>query len=75
MDPAYYVAAGSLNARSLQLEVLANNLANANTVGYKSERSFFQVFNKAAQSSRGLARTRDGSVATTWQRSCISFVP
>jgi flagellar basal-body rod protein FlgF len=59
MDPAYYVAAGSLNARSLQLEVLANNLANANTVGYKSERSFFQVFNKAAQSGRGLARTRD----------------
>ena len=59
MDPAYYVAAGSLNARSLQLEVLANNLANASTVGYKSERSFFQVFNKAIGSSRGLARTRD----------------
>jgi len=59
MDPAYYVAAGSLNARSLQLDVVANNLANAATVGYKSERSFFQVFNKAAQSSRALARTRD----------------
>lgn len=65
MDPAYYVAAGSLNARSLQLEVLANNLANASTVGYKSERSFFQVFNKAARSSRGLPLTRevnDGTV-------------
>lgn len=59
MDPAYYVAAGSLSARSLQLDVLSNNLANANTVGYKSERSFFQVFNKAAQSLRGLPQTRD----------------
>ena len=59
MDPAYYVAAGSLNARSLQLEVLSNNLANASTVGYKSERTFFQVYNKATQSRRNLALTRD----------------
>jgi flagellar basal-body rod protein FlgF len=59
MDPAYYVAAGSLNARSLQLDVLANNLANASTVGYKSERTFFQVFNKATQSARNLPLTRD----------------
>ncbi|MBI4912216.1 MAG: flagellar hook basal-body protein [Acidobacteria bacterium] len=46
MDPGYYVAAGSLAARSLQLEVLANNLANAGTVGYKRELSFFTIFNK-----------------------------
>lgn len=59
MDPAYYVAAGSLNARSMQLDVLSNNLANAGTVGYKSERTFFQVFNKAAQSPRRLSQTRD----------------
>lgn len=54
MDPAYYVAAGSLKARSFQLEVVANNLANSATVGYKADRPFFAVFNKAGGSSRRL---------------------
>ena len=65
MDPAYYVAAGSLNARSFQLDTLANNLANANTVGYKTERTFFSVFNKAMSSGRNLPLTpavNDGTV-------------
>jgi flagellar basal-body rod protein FlgF len=65
MDPAYYVAAGSLKARSFQLEVLSNNLANADTVGYKSERSFYSLFNKANSSSRNLPLTKyvnDGAV-------------
>ncbi len=65
MDPAYYVAAGSLKARSFQLETLSNNLANANTVGYKTERSFFSIFNKAQASTRNLPLTKavnDGTV-------------
>ena len=65
MDPAYYVAASSLNARSFQLETLSNNLANTNTVGYKTERSFFSVFNKARSSGRNLPLTgalNDGTV-------------
>jgi len=65
MDPAYYVAAGSLKARSFQLEALSNNLSNADTVGYKTERSFFSVFNKAQGSSRNLPYTKyvnDGTV-------------
>lgn len=55
MDPAYYVAAGSLKARSYQLELVANNLANTSTVGYKPEKSFFTVYNKAKAQGRGLA--------------------
>ncbi len=65
MDPAYYVAAGSLKARSFQLEVLSNNLANADTVGYKTERSFYSLFNKANSSARNLPLTKyvnDGAV-------------
>ena len=65
MDPAYYVAAGSLKARSFQLDTVANNLANSTTVGYKPERSFFAVFNKAAQDGRGLPLSgflNDGTV-------------
>ncbi len=65
MDPAYYVAAGSLKARSFHLETLSNNLANSNTVGYKTERSFFSVFNKARSSGRNLPLSQavnDGTV-------------
>jgi flagellar basal-body rod protein FlgF len=54
MDPGYYVAAGSLKARAFQLEVVANNLANAATVGYKPDMPFFAVFNKATGSQRKL---------------------
>ncbi len=57
MDPAYYVAAGSLKARTTQLEVLSNNLANVSTTGFKPERTFFSVFNKARSSSRDLPFT------------------
>jgi flagellar basal body rod protein FlgG len=65
MDPAYYVAAGSLKARSFQLDTVSNNLANAATVGYKPERSFFSVFNKAVHDGRGLPLSgflNDGTV-------------
>lgn len=54
MDPGYYVAAGSLKARAFQLDVVANNLANVATVGYKPDRPFFAVFNKTAGSGRQL---------------------
>ena len=54
MDPGYYVAAGSLKARAFQLDVVANNLANAATVGYKPDQPFFAVFNKAAGGGRRL---------------------
>jgi flagellar basal body rod protein FlgG len=65
MDPAYYVAAGSLKARAYQLDVVANNLANTQTVGFKAERSFFDIFNKAKDKGRGLPLSpfvNDGTV-------------
>ena len=68
MDPAYYVAAGSLKARTYQLDTVSNNLANADTVGYKGERSFFTVFNKAKDQGRGLPLSgfvNDGTVLAT----------
>lgn len=65
MNPAYYVAAGSLVARSYQMDLVSNNLANAATVGYKPEKSFFTVYNKAKAAGRGLALSpyvNDGTV-------------
>jgi flagellar basal body rod protein FlgG len=43
-----------LKARAFQLEVVANNLANVATVGYKPDQPFFAVFNKAGGSGRKL---------------------
>ena len=68
MDPAYYVAAGSLKARAYQLDTVSNNLANTDTVGYKGERSFFTIFNKAKDQGRGLPLStfvNDGTVLAT----------
>jgi len=65
MDPAYYVAAGSLKARAYQLDTISNNLANSATVAYKPEKSFFAIFNKAAADGRGLPLSgylNDGTV-------------
>lgn len=61
MDPAYYVAAGSLKARSFALDVVSNNLANASTHGYKADRTFYSLFNKAR--GAGFAKqANDGTV-------------
>jgi flagellar basal body rod protein FlgG len=68
MDPAYYVAAGSLKARSYEIETVSNNLANSATVAFKTERTFFSVFNKAIDSDRKLPLSRyvnDGTVLAT----------
>ena len=73
MDPAYYVAAGSLKARSFQMETLSNNLANVDTVGYKTERSFFSVFNKANESMRDLPLTRYVNDGTVLASSAVDF--
>ncbi len=73
MDPAYYVAAGSLKARSFQLETISNNLANSATVGYKTERSFFSLFNKAMGSSRNLPLTRYVNDGTVLAQRAVDF--
>jgi flagellar basal body rod protein FlgG len=73
MDPAYYVAAGSLKARSFELELISNNLANVDTVGYKTERSFFSVFNKANDSMRDLPLTGYVNDGTVLASSAIDF--
>jgi flagellar basal body rod protein FlgG len=73
VDPAYYVAAGSLKARAYQLEVVSNNLANAATVGYKPEKSFFTVFNKAKTEGRGLTLSPFVNDGTVLAQSGVDF--
>jgi flagellar basal-body rod protein FlgF len=73
VDPAYYVAASSLKARSFQLEVISNNLANAATVGYKQEKSFFSVFNKAKAEGRDLPLSQYVDDGTVLAQSSVDF--
>ena len=44
MDSGFYSAFTGLAARMQSLDLLANNLANVNTVGYKSQKEFYQAF-------------------------------
>ncbi len=47
MNPAILNAAAGMVARGASLEALANNLANASTVGYKADHDFYQAFRGA----------------------------
>lgn len=44
MDSGFYSAFTALAARMQSLDLVANNLANANTVGYKGQQEFYRSF-------------------------------
>jgi flagellar basal-body rod protein FlgF len=57
MDPLTISAAGGMRSRMESLDLLANNLANADTGGYKTDREFFGLFiapDAAAPDASGL---------------------
>jgi flagellar basal-body rod protein FlgF len=58
MDPALLTAAAGMKARIETVDVLANNLANASTAGYKADAEFYRLFQTAR--SRPDPATGDG---------------
>ena len=64
MNRALYTAATGLSAQQFNLDVISNNLANANTVGFKRMRADFQDLLYQAQSEPG-AQTGPNSVLPT----------
>lgn len=44
MDPLSATAASGLRARMESLDLLANNVANASTGGYKADREFYSLY-------------------------------
>jgi flagellar basal body rod protein FlgG len=44
MDPMSVMAAGGIRSRMESLDLLANNLANAGTTGFKVDREFYSLF-------------------------------
>ena len=55
MDSGFYSAFTGLAARMQSLDLLANNLANVNTAGYKSQKEFFRAFT-ASLRNQGLTQ-------------------
>ncbi|MGZ3606896.1 MAG: flagellar basal body protein, partial [Syntrophales bacterium] len=41
MGSALYTGISGLNASSTEMDVISNNIANVNTVGYKSQNTYF----------------------------------
>jgi len=52
MDSGFYSAFTGLAARMQSLDLVANNLANVNTVGYKGQKEFYRAFTASLQNSR-----------------------
>jgi flagellar basal body rod protein FlgG len=55
MDPITSVAASGMRARMESLDMLANNIANTSTAGYKADREFYSLYSAAASDDGGLA--------------------
>ncbi len=51
MDPLTTAAAGGMQARLESLDMLANNLANTETGGYKTDREFYNLYVSAESSA------------------------
>lgn len=49
MQAELYTSAQGLVARQLELDAVANNIANVNTTGFRRTSPFFQTFNKALE--------------------------
>ncbi|MEO8099794.1 MAG: flagellar hook-basal body protein [Acidobacteriota bacterium] len=63
MDNLTAVAAGGMRSRMQALELLANNLANSSSRGYKSDREVFTVY-----ASRDASTTKAGPTQQPWLR-------
>src|SRR6202050_5160863 len=67
MIRALYSAASGMNAQQLNVDNIANNLANANTTGYKSRRAQFQDLLYQTVVQPGAAAGQQSTVPTGLQ--------
>jgi flagellar basal-body rod protein FlgF len=54
MDPISVLAAGGIRSRMESLDLLANNLANSTTSGFKGDREFYSLFSSDAAQANEL---------------------
>ena len=59
MDPLLITAAASgMKARMESLDMLANNIANSGTAGFKSDREFYNLYEQSLPHGRASIQTR-----------------
>ena len=54
MDSGFYAACAALMARSQALDMVANNLANTSTPGYRAQHNIFRSFLASAAAQQAL---------------------
>jgi flagellar basal-body rod protein FlgF len=57
MDPMTAIAASGLRSRMESLDLLANNMANASTGGYKADREFYSLYTSTEAEDAGSSTT------------------
>src|SRR6185369_13956277 len=70
MDPLTTTAASGMRARMESLDMLANNIANAETGGYKSDREFYNLYTSAEALAQG---GEDASTLPVIERNYTDF--
>ena len=76
MNPTLYQAYAALSARVQTLTMLANNLANTNSAGYKADRIFQEALRYASGEAAGGSSARSqAGIPVTMPRSRIDFTP
>ena len=74
MNPTLYQSYAALSARIQTLTLLANNLANTNSVGYKADRVFEETLRYAISDGASGATSKGGSgIPITVPHSAIDF--
>ena len=60
MDSGFYAACTALMARSQALDLVANNLANASTPGYRAQHNIFRSFLASARRRAAFFMPKNG---------------
>jgi flagellar basal-body rod protein FlgF len=66
MDQISVLAAGGIRSRMQSLDVVANNLANSSTSGYKSDGEFYSMFASEAASDDGSGPVSVPNIDRQW---------
>jgi len=65
MNPAMWISKTGVQAQDAKLQAIANNLANANTVGYKKDRVVFEDLFYSVEQQPGTQRADNNTLAPT----------
>ena len=74
MSNAMHVAKTGLNAQNSRMQVIANNLANVNTTGFKRERVNFETLLYQVLRSSGEQTSADTNFTASAMTSSIAYL-